>query len=95
VVNTLKDEVDKKWLAISYGCILLAIYFLFIAYCSISPSLIPEKESSNNYVVGNFTSGISEFSSSMSIPIGAIAIIALVFFLTFILLGTRAMGAAL
>ena len=86
---------DKKWLAISYCCIFISIYFLFIGYSAISGFLKQEfnVDTPQTVSVNATTSAISSVSSwsGTLLIVGSIAIILVILFN---LIGFRAMGNA-
>jgi hypothetical protein len=89
-------EDKKKLIAISYCCIFLSIYFLFIAYASFSP-LISESlsiEMPTTITVNATSSAISSFSSFTG-GLWGIGIIAFILMIIMYIISHQAMGAAL
>jgi len=87
---------DKKWLAISYCCIFISIYFLFIGYSAFSGFLKQEFniDTPQTVSINATTSAISSFSS-WSGTLLVVGIIAIILVILFNLVGLRAMGNAL
>ena len=86
----------KKWVVISYCFIFLAIYFCNFAYAFLSTS-INEKYNTNlpqTETMNATTSAVSSFSSWQGIGF-TVGIAALLIVITFIILGTRSMEAAM
>lgn len=86
---------DKKWLAISYCCIFISIYFLFIGYSSISGFLKQEfnVDTPQTISVNATTSAISSFSSWGG-SLLVVGILAVILVILFNLIGFRAMSNA-
>ena len=87
---------NKKWLVISYCCIFLSIYFLFIGYSAIS------SYANNNYNVTlpqttamNATSSAMSSVSSFGGILLVIGVLAIILFIIFNVVGMRAMGNAI
>lgn len=87
---------DKKWLAISYCCIFISIYFLFIGYSAFSGFLKQEfnVDTPQTTSINATTSAITSVSSwsGMLLLVGIIAVILVILFN---LIGFRAMGSAI
>ena len=86
---------DKKWLAISYCCIFMSIYFLFIGYSAFSGFLKQEFNinTPQTVSVNATTSAISSVSSWGGILL-VVGIVAVILVILFNLIGFRAMGNA-
>ena len=86
---------DKKWLAISYCCIFISIYFLFIGYSAFSGFLKQEFNinTPQTVSVNATTSAISSVSSWGGILL-VVGIVAVILVILFNLIGFRAMGNA-
>jgi hypothetical protein len=89
-------EDKKSLIAISYGCIFLGIYFLFIAYASLSPLISSSLnvEVPTTIAVNATTSAIGSLPSFTGGFMG-VGIIALVLAIIMYFYGRFAMGAAL
>ena len=87
---------DKKWLAISYCCIFISIYFLFIGYSAFSGFLKQEFNinTPQTISVNATTSAISSVSSWSGILL-VVGIMAIILVILFNLIGFRAMGNAI
>lgn len=87
---------DKKWLAISYCCIFISIYFLFIGYSAFSGFLKQEfnMDTPQTASVNATTSAISSVSS-WSGTLLIVGIIAVILVILFNLIGFRAMSSAI
>jgi len=86
---------NRKWLAISYGFIFLSIYFLFISYASIF-SFVREQfdyELPQTVAVNSTATAMSSMTSWTGMVV-VIFIVAIVLGVLFLVLGSRAMGAA-
>lgn len=88
---------NKKWLVISYCCIFLSIYFLFIGYSTISSYAIktynidiPQTISMNAT-----SSAMSSMSGSWAGGLLFIGVVAIVLFIITGLIGREAMGNAI
>jgi hypothetical protein len=89
-------EDKKKLIALSYCCIFLGIYFMFIAYASFSP-LISESlsvEMPTTITVNATTSAISSLPSFTGGLMG-VGIAAFILMIIMYIISHQAMGAAL
>lgn len=87
---------NKKWLIISYCCIFLSIYFLFIGYSLISSAVNKEYKINlpQTIAMNSTTSAISSipsFSNNLLFVGISVVVVCIILFL----LGNRAMGMAI
>jgi hypothetical protein len=87
---------NKKWLVISYCCIFLSVYFLFIGYSAISSYLNTNYELSIPQTISmNATSSAISSLSSWNGSLLIVGISTIILFVILYLFGHRAMGCAI
>lgn len=87
---------NKKWLVISYCCIFLSIYFLFIGYSAISSYAITNYNIDMPQTIAmNSTVSAIGSVSSWSGTLLSVGIVTIVLFIIFLLIGRNAMGSAM
>lgn len=87
---------NKKWLVVSYCCIFLSIYFLFIGYSLISSSINTDYNINlpQTIAMNSTTSAISSMGSWGG-SLLTVGVIVIVLCIIFFLIGQRAMGMAI
>jgi len=94
-VRVGKKMANKKWLAVSYCCVFISVYLLFICYSSFSGYLSQEWEidTPQTTTINSTTNAISSVSSWSGIfmVVGLITLILVVFF---VIMSVRSMGMA-
>ena len=87
---------NKKWLVISYCCIFLSIYFLFIGYSAISSyvTINYNVEMPQTIAMNSTTSAITSISSWSGMLL-SVGIVTIILFIIFLLIGRSAMGSAM
>jgi hypothetical protein len=87
---------NKKWLVISYCCIFLSIYFLFIGYSAISSYVITNYKINVPQTISmNSTASAISSVSSWSGTLLSVGILTIILFIILYFLGHRAMGCAI
>jgi len=87
---------DKKWVAVSYCCIFISIYFLFISYAALSAYTKTEYNYNlpSTVALNATTSAISSYSPYSGIGL-LVCIVTILLFIIFSIFGQRAMNAAI
>lgn len=87
---------NKKWLVISYCCIFLSIYFLFIGYSTISSYVIKNYNIEMPQTVAmNATSSATSSILSWGGTGLTVGVVSIVLFIILQIIGSRAMASAI